>query len=287
MLVAREFSRGAVEWLTEREANWADETGRARIVGPGLVVLRDADRRPERFPRHFRWSASSRSIAELLLARPRPQLRVTELAGEARWSPGQVTTVLSDFDTAGWTRKLGARRGTGAWRALADADGLLSAWSTAVEQEPRPVRLGHRATRDAMTLLREALAPAPEATAWAVSGWAGADLAAPFTTVVPSLHVYVAEHDFAGPLSEAMQRAGLREVQEGARVVFWSTDARVLDLAEPATRLPVVSAPRLYADLLALGGRGEDAAEHVKSELIDPIHDRVRREGQALDRRPA
>jgi len=32
--------------------------------------------------------------------------------------------------------------------------------------------------------------------------------------------------------------------------------------------VPVVSAPRLYADLRSLGGRGEEAAQHVREELI-------------------
>jgi hypothetical protein len=273
VVVAREFSPGAVEWLSAGGLNWADETGRARIVGPGgLVVIRDHDRPLERAPRRFRWSPSARSVGELLLARPRPRVQVGDVAREAGWSPAQVTTVLSEFDHAGWTLKMGTQRGPGAWRALADPDGLLSAWSAAVQQEPRRRRLGHRATRDAMGLLSESLAPALDRTTqWALSGWAGAEAAAPFMTTVPSVHVYVAEDDFAGPLSEAMEAAGVREVEDGARVVFWAADRRALALADRHAGLPVVSAPRLYADLSALGGRGDDAAEHVRSELIDPL----------------
>jgi hypothetical protein len=284
VLVARQFSPGALEWLSARDANWADETGRARIVGPGgLVVIRNLDRQFERTPPQFRWSPSTRSVGELLLAHPRPRIQVGELAREGGWSPARVTTVLAQFDRAGWTRKLGTQRGPGAWRILADPDGLLSAWSAAIEAEPRKRRLGHRATRDAMTLLHDDLAPALEgATKWALSGWAGAEATAPFMTAVPSLHIYVAENQFAGPLSEAMEIAGVREVEEGARVVFWAADERVLALAARNDGLPVVSPPRLYADLSALGGRGHDAAEHVKSELVDPLHERVRREVEGM-----
>jgi hypothetical protein len=212
---------------------------------------------------------------------------VGDVAREAGWSPAQVTTVLAEFDRAGWTQKLGARRGPGAWRAVADSEGLLSAWSAAIEQEPRKRRLGHRATRDAMGLLTEALAPAlDETTEWALSGWAGAEAAAPFMTTVPSVHVYVAEDDFAGPLSAAMEAAGVREVEDGARVVFWAADKRMLALAERHAGLPVVSAPRLYADLSALGGRGDDAAEHIKSELIDPRNESVSRDAETLAAEP-
>lgn len=280
VLVARQFSPGALEWLSAREANWADETGRARIVGPGgLVVIRDLDRQIEPAARRFRWSRSARSVGELLLSRPQPRIQVGDLAREGGWSAAQVSTILTEFDREGWTRKLGNQRGTGAWRVLADSDGLLSAWSAAVGEEPRTQRLGHRATRDAMAFLHDDVAPAlEEATHWALSGWAGAEVTAPFMTVVPSLHIYVAEDQFAGPLSQAMETAGVREVEEGARVVFWAADKRVLALAQRVGGFPVVSPPRLYADLSTLGGRGHDAAEHVKSELIDPIHERGGRE---------
>jgi hypothetical protein len=284
VLVARQFSPGALEWLTAHKANWADETGRARIVGPGgLVVIRDLDRHLEPAPRQFRWSRSARSVGELLLARPQPRIRVADLATDGGWSAAQVTTVLTQFDREGWTQKLGSQRGTGAWRILADSDGLLSAWSAAIGEEPRRQRLGHRATRDAMAFLQDDLAPALEkATRWALSGWAGIEATAPFMTAVPTLHIYVAENEFAGPLSEAMETAGMREVEEGARVLFWAADERLLALVQRDGDLPVVSAPRLYADLSALGGRGHDAAEHVKSEQIDPVHERVRRESEAL-----
>ena len=284
VLVARRFSPGAIEWLSARDANWADDTGRARIVGPGgLVVIRDHDPQFERARRPFQWSPSARSVGELLLARPRPRIQVGDLAREGGWSPAQVSNVLAEFDRAAWTQKLGAQRGPGAWRILADADGLLSAWSAAIEEEPRKRRLGHRATRDAMTLLHDALAPAlQKTTKWALSGWAGAEVMAPLVTAVPTIHVYVAEDQFAGPLSEAMETAGVREVEEGARVVFNSADKRILALVERHGGLPVVSSPRLYADLSALGGRGHDAAEHVKTERIDPLHERVRRETERL-----
>lgn len=272
VLVAREFSPGALEWLTDHRVSWADETGRARIVGPGpLIVIREPARGVERGSSRWQWSPSSLSLAELLMARPRSAIRVSDAAGEAGWSQAQTSTVLSGFDAAGWTEKHGAARGPGGWRTIADLDGLLSSWSKAVGASVRVQRPAHRAIRDARAFLDESLAPAlGDPRTWALSGWAGADVVAPFTTAVPTLHVYVAEGRFAGPLSQAMDEAGLREVHEGARVTFWAADERILDLATHEHGLPIVSPPRLYADLIALGGRARDAAEHVKDELIAP-----------------
>jgi hypothetical protein len=275
ILLARSLSPGAIEWLRERGANWADEVGQARIIGPGgLVVIRELVQPPGRgAPRSFSWSRSAIAVAEAILANEDRPLRVVELAKESNWSDAQAAKVLKAFDDQGWTAKQGALRGPGAHRRLVDADGLLAAWSAAVADSPRATRLAHRATKDVMALLRSDLVPAlGQTVGWAVSGWAGLELAAPFATTTPSLHIYVADTDFVTPLSEAIEEAGLREVDEGGRVTFWAADARIFAFSHQVEDVPVVNASRLFADLSSFGGRGGDAADHVKAELIDPLH---------------
>lgn len=287
VLLARSLSPGAIEWLRERGANWADEAGQARIIGPGgLVVIREFAQPPDKrsVPHSFSWSKSAIAVAEAILAHEGRPLRVVELAEESDWSAAQAAKVLKAFDNQGWTVKQGASRGPGAQRRLVDADGLLAAWSAAVADSPRATRIAHRTTKDVMALLRNDLAPALERTVgWAVSGWTGLELAAPFATTTPSLHIYVADTAFAAPLSEAIEEAGLREVDEGGRVTFWAADARIFAFSRQVEGVPVVSAPRLFADLSSFGGRGGDAADHVKSELIDPLHHGESTEGDPAD----
>jgi hypothetical protein len=276
VLLARNLSPGAIEWLRDRGANWADEAGQARIIGPGgLVVIREPARPPDkrRAPDSFAWSKSAIAVAETILAHESRPLRVAELADESDWSDAQAAKVLKAFDEQGWTVKQGAARGPGAHRNLIDASGMLAAWSAAVADSPRETRIAHRATKDVMALLRNDLGPALERrTRWAVSGWAGLELAAPFATTTPSLHVYVEDTGFAGPLSDAIGEAGLREVDEGGRVTFWAAEDRVFDRSRRVEDIPVVSAPRLFADLSSFGGRGGDGADHIKEQLIDPLH---------------
>jgi hypothetical protein len=276
VLLARRLSPGAIEWLRERGANWADEAGQARIIGPGgLVVIRELAQPPDKrsVTHSFSWSKSAISVAETILAHENRPLHVAKLAEESDWSAAQAAKVLTAFDGQGWTAKHGPSRGPGSHRTLVDADGLLAAWSAAVGSSPRATRSAHRATKDVMTLLRDNLVPALGRTAgWAVSGWAGLELAAPFATTTPSLHIYVADTAFAAPLSDAMEEAGLREVDEGGRVTFWAGDARIFAFARQVEDIPVVCAPRLFADLSSFDGRGGDAADHVKAELIDPLH---------------
>lgn len=287
VLLAHRFSPGAIEWLRERGANWADEAGQARILGPdGLIVIREPAQLPreESASRAFRWSKSAITVAEEILAREDRPLRVAELADESNWSDAQAAKVLKAFDDQGWTVKRGTARGRGAHRELVDADGMLAAWSAAVADAPRRTRIAHRATKDVMALLGKGLAPLLDRSVdWALSGWAGLELAAPFATTTPSLHLYVDEADFAGPLSNAIEEAGLREVEDGGRVTFWAVDPRVLDLAQPIGGVPVVSAPRLFADLTSFGGRGGDAADHVKEHLIDPLHPSKAKEEAGAD----
>ena len=44
-----------------------------------------------------------------------------------------------------------------------------------------------------------------------------------------------------------------------------------------------MSGPRLFADLSSFGGRGGDAADHVKAELIDPLHSGELTEADSAD----
>jgi hypothetical protein len=272
LVVGRRFSPGALDLLREHDANWVDETGRARIEGPaGLLVIRDAARKPDEAREvRFRWSSSSVDIAELLLTQPGEKINAVEIAERLGWSHAQTTSVLRRFDKEGWTAKMGAGRGPTGVRRLAAAAGLLDAWAADAGGGGHERVLAHRVLRDPMTFLREELAPVlTDSMLWAASGWAGLEVAAPFVTAVPVLQLYVpAEAPVDGRLRTAMRAAGLREVDEGARVEFWTASAAALALSSTTTGVPVVSAPRLYADLRALGGRGEEAAQHVREELI-------------------
>lgn len=277
VVLARQMSPGAMEWLRDRDANWADEAGQARILGPGgLIVIREPRLpRVERGARRFNWSASAITVGEAILASEDRPLRVADLAARSGWSAPQVAKVLKAFDDQGWTVKRGAARGPAAHREFVDADSMLAAWSGGVAEAPRATRIAHRATRDVFSLLRDDLAPALSSVTWAVTGWAGLELAAPFATTTPSLHIYVSDVDFTAALTDALDTAGLHEVEEGGRVTFWEADPRILALAATRDGIPVVTPPRLYADLSAFGARGQDAADHVKSELIDPLHNRA------------
>jgi Transcriptional regulator, AbiEi antitoxin, Type IV TA system len=69
-----------------------------------------------------------------------------------------------------------------------------------------------------------------------------------------------------------MRETGLKEVEEGGVVEFISVPLGVLSNSRDAASIPVASPPRIYADLLRSGGRAEDVAQHLRDEVISPLH---------------
>lgn len=87
-------------------------------------------------------------------------------------------------------------------------------------------------------------------------------------TTVPVIHVYLSGERFAAKLDEIFDKAGLRDVEEGARIEFWKADFPLITQPGQPSQIPVASTPRLYADLLALKGRGADAAQHLRETKL-------------------
>lgn len=270
VITARALSPGAIELLAANEANWADERGNARIRAQGLLIVRDAP--PESTGRPgFSWSPSASAVAEALLAKDWSEgVSTGKLARMINWSPPQVSQVLGAFDEKGWTVKYGPQRGPTARRELSDRESLLDSWTREIATEEREVRLTHRSMPSPLAFLSEELAAKlNEEVRWALSGWAAAHELAPYVNSVPSLQIYVHEEDFGGPLEQAMRATGLADVAEGGRVAFIPSPASVLALSQQREELPLASPARIYADLLSFGGRGGDAADHFKEEVLD------------------
>ena len=269
VVAAPSLSPGAIEVLRTHGANWIDERGNVRlVVPPGLALLKTAPPERRSAP-SFAWSRSRVLIAEVLLNEPTKPHELTVIASRTGVSTAQVSNVLRSFDKLAWTERHGPRRGLGVWRTLANPGSMLEAWSAHLEGARPARRSGHKVFRDPMQFLESHLANAlRERTNWAVSGWAGASLLAPLVTLIPVLHIYVAGDDFERVAEDIFAAAGIRFVDSGANVEIWKAEGPIFFHAGTNTRFPVVSAPRLYADLVALGGRGQDAAQHVRETLL-------------------
>ncbi|OLT54631.1 hypothetical protein [Cellulosimicrobium sp. CUA-896] len=295
LVVARHMSPGAVAVLEERGVSWVDETGRASVhAEPGIAIVIDRERSPTEnlrpLPRSSRWAPGTAAVAETVLVRAarlpdahaEPLPSVTRLAADAGVSTALASRALQGFDAEGWTSKSGASRGPRAARTLSDPSTMLSSWAS-WHAEQVPSRIGvHAVVDDPDRFVRDRLAPQLRTDDWALTGWLALQHTAPFLTSVPLLSVYLAPRlfDDGAALDRVLTAAGLRRVDRGARLEILRADELVLRGAEldvpvgeeqsTSSPAPVrwASAIRLYGDLLRMGARGPDAAEHLRQTRI-------------------
>lgn len=281
VVVGERMSPGTVERLRLAHHSWADETGRIYLDVPGLLMLRDAAvrNRRQRPSAPWRWSPSAGAVAEyaLVAAAPRftidhvpavPLPRAVVIAEETGWSTAQVLKVLAHFDREGWTQKAGTSRGVGASRALVDPTGLISGWAAWHRERAIGATRAHATWRDPQEFLRDRLLRHIEPADYALTGWVAADRVAPFATTIPSIGVYLHPDVYDAHLTDLLQRTGLRRVESGERVQFIKAEPHVLKQKRVVDGLEIVSDIRLYGDLLRLGVRGEDSAQHLREARL-------------------
>ena len=266
LLVAPALSPGARSLLNSRGLNWADDTGGARIAAPGLIVRLDGEPIPEPKPQTVSWSPVALRAAEAVLALAPAHLTTGWLAEHAKCSVPRASGILQQWDAQGWTSKHGPSRGRGASRAVDQPDALLEAWTAHLNAQPLDRWFAHTTDRDLLAVQTRLTTALTKATfAW--TGWLAAEVLAPFMTQLPMLHVRVDEAHLRRDLEPALRDAGLTPTDDAGRVEIWNTPADAFDFATTSARGPLCSWPRVCVDLVRIGGRGVDAAEHLRDVM--------------------
>ncbi len=273
VVCAVSFSPGAVDLLRKSGVSYLDEAGRARIFSPpGLLLVReDMTSQPHRKRSAFVWSPGLAATAELLLSSQWDELPpISAIAALLPVSMATVGKALQAFDREGWTESIGAARGVAAERRLVDRAGLLGSWSRweATREREDALRLS-ASWKEPWTFLSERLAPALPSGKWCLTGWGAAELLAPYSATVPTLHLYIAEDSWFEAADAALALRGVRQVDQGARISLMPLVEQLQRLGEERFRWPVASTARVYADLLREGTRGQDAAEHLREVRLE------------------
>ncbi|MGD0453320.1 MAG: type IV toxin-antitoxin system AbiEi family antitoxin [Solirubrobacteraceae bacterium] len=267
LVVAPELSSGARRLLDERGVNWLDETGAASLRGEGLLV--HVDRAPaakDPQPHGASWSQIAGLAGEATLA-TRPALITTAwIAEHTGCSIARASRILAGWDEEGWTAKRGPARGRGAHRVLEQPDAMLESWTAHINAMPVERWFAHTTSRD-LDDVQTRLAHALGDISFGWTGWAAAQQLAPFVTQLPVLHLRVDERYAHRDLAPRLQEAGLTLTDDAGRIELWRTPGNAFRLATPSPSGPIVSWPRVYADLKRLGGRGEDAAGHLRDVM--------------------
>jgi len=272
LVVAPELSSGARQLLDERAINWVDETGAANLRGDGLLVHVERARAPkDPNPQGASWSEIAILAAEATLAARPEQITTAWIAEHAGCSIARASRILSGWDQEGWTAKLGPARGRGAHRVLKHPDAMLEHWTAHLNAMPIERWFAHTTSRD-LDDIQDRLAHSLGDIAFGWTGWAAARQLAPFVSQLPVLHLRVDERYARRDLTPGLQDAGLTLTDDAGRIELWRTPGNALRLTTPSPSGPIVSWPRAYADLKRLGGRGNDAAEHLR-DAMEPERD--------------
>ena len=272
LVVAPELSSGARQLLDERAINWVDETGAASLRGQGLLVhvaRAPAPKDPE--PRGASWSEIAVLAVEATLAAGPAQITTAWIAEHAGCSIARASRILTGWDQEGWTAKQGPARGRGAHRVLEHPDAMLESWTAHLNAMPVERWFAHTTSRD-LDGVQARVTHALGDVAFGWTGWAAAQQLAPFVTQLPVLHLRVDERYAHRDLAPRLQDAGLTLTDDAGRIELWRTPGNAFRLTTPSPSGPLVSWPRVYADLKRLGGRGNDAAEHLR-DVMEPERD--------------
>lgn len=268
ILAARQMSPGARAALSEAGVSWADETGAAEIALGTILISRSGTPKTKAHDIK-RWTPAVIAVAETLLCGTKGTQTATQAAtGLSAGSCANALRFLTDENLLTST----AERGPASARRISDSRRLLDAYVTAVNERPVATKLQIGVTwQDVLEGVEElAYRFNAEGVDWAVTGSAAAAIIAPYLSSVSRATIYVEAKSLA-ELEALAISANLRPI-EGGRLTLKPFPSRTVQrmarIEDDAVR--VAPWPRVYADLVKEGVRGEEAAEH----LYDVVHER-------------
>lgn len=266
VVYARKLSEGARAWLTERHLGWVDEAGRANISLPsGLIVARESPDLTVAAPVQDGWTRTMLAASEAVLAGIPPTVEAIEAATGI--SRGASANALARLERRGLLDRPGTKRGRGVSRRVVDIDAFIDEYAEAAGgfRAKQRVVLVHKLSADLLETLDTEIGPALTAGGftWAVTGAAASTLLAPYLGDVTVVELYV-ERELFSVCDHLSDLLGGRVVEKGHRIEVrelpTSMSAKGPDIGGVHVALPA----RVYADLMAAGGRAAEAAHHLR-----------------------
>ena len=259
VLVARQMSPGARVALSKAGISWADESGAAEIA-LGTIFISKTGNPKKKDQTIKRWTSSVISVAEALLCGTRGTQSATQAAtGLSAGSCASALRFLSEQKLL--TSK--AKRGPASARKIADQRELLDTYASAVNAKPPGIELQVGVTwQDILTGIGElGVRLKKKGIDWAVTGAAAAAIEAPYLSTLSRATVYVDAISIA-ELEALVSAVELRPIQAGRLTIKPFPVVSVQRLSKSSDQIRIAPWPRVFADLLQEGVRGEEAAEH-------------------------
>lgn len=263
LLIAPFLSPASQALCNEHQVAFLDQQGNARLVFDGVFIERVTAGKPASVRRDLKslFTPKAAQVLRLLLRDPWRPWRVTELAGKAEVSLGQVSNVRRGLLDREWATV------TEEGLALKDPDALLDAWSEAYaglggKKNSYYTTLHGKGLEDAFLELFRDQRDRPGVL---LASFTAAKWLAPYGRL--ATHNLLSQ---PAELEHLHQTLALQPAVNGANVVVTmpAHEGVFLDAVHPSPGIVCTSPVQTFLDLSAAGERGKEAAEHLRSKLL-------------------
>lgn len=270
VFVAPYVSESAAEVLRERGHGYLDLAGNGRLAFDGVFIERkgNPNRFSERSELRTLFSPKASRVLRILVMRPHEPWRMAALAQEADVSIGLVAKVKPLLLDREWAAD------TPHGLVLTAPGSALDAWATSFRRRNAQVHdyYGFGTVGE----IEERLASAAKGmdARYALAEFSGTERVAPhvrYSRATAYIEVEV--------LEEVARQAELRPVETGPNVrVYEPYDDGVFFGSTQISGVEVAHPVQLYLDLKKAKGRGEEAADFLRRQVLEPAWTKSRRE---------
>lgn len=264
VVIAPYLSSEAQALCREKRVGFLDLEGNARLAFGTIFIERHVDGKPAAERRVLRslFKPKSAQVLRTLLRNPRKAWRVAALASAADVSAGHVSNVRHVLLDREWAKD------EGAGLHLTEPAALLDAWREAYESPPGR-RLFFYSALHGQALdkaVRRGLAVGSLTGHASLASFSAAQWLAPYAR--NSTQYFYAD---AAALDALRAELHLASVAKGSNVVISvvNDDGFFRDTVEPAKGIVCTSAVQTYLDLAVAGERGQEAADHLRREILE------------------
>lgn len=260
------ISPRVAEMCREQNVSYLDGVGNCWIAAPGLFVhVVGRPNRPTVRKAVDPFSKKSSRIVRTLLTHPNKGWQVQQLASQADVSLGLVSKAKTTLLENAYLEERGHLL------FVRDAVKLLQGWSTKYHPHvkcvqlfaiPRPNEIEKRLA-EWCQMNKVTYALTQLSAAWRYS---------PMVRYDKSVAYIDRKLESGNKLKSLLEHLDAKEVETGANCILWITDdSAVFTDSKEIDSVKVVSPLQLYLDLMALSGRGKDAADEVFEKELRPL----------------
>jgi hypothetical protein len=256
-VVVPHIPQGLPDAAKELQISFLDVQGYGQVVQPGFFYFalpshRAAPHQLRRSP----FAPKGSRIVRALLNEPHRAWKLSELASEVDFDPGNAHKILGALIEDGLVRRLRDDY------VLEEPGVLLEAWADRNRPPLNQVRLP---VADDLNSAVRRLINLIEGSA-AISGELAAELLISYLSAASAIVHVFSPHDLE--LVESWERAQIPSPIARQFLSVRLGDEGIRQFGQLIEGLPVVSAPQLYVDLSRSRGRGREAAEELRKRVL-------------------